>query len=118
MTPLEDPVVLIRILVGFTLTTLLILACKKFLNKLPVLAPANLDVPGRKLWSYSLSPRHTIYLVEVFGKVYLIGTSPEKIEVLDRIENPEADTYLAQLDEKLETSSPPFLLNLNKFIQR
>lgn len=118
MSPFEDPLVLIRILIGFTVTALLVVGCKKFLNRFPVLSTKNPNIPGRKLWSYSLSPRHSIYLVEVFGQVYLLGAGPEKVEILDRIENQKVDHYLAELDEKIPTSNPTLPINLNKLIQR
>jgi len=125
VSPFEDPAVLIRILFGFSVTAILVVVCRKLLNRLPTLIPQKVETPGRTLWTHSLGPRQNLHLVEVMGRVYLLGSSADRVEVIDRIEGSQVDEYLEKLDGESKSLNPtiPFVFQqihtkINKNIQK
>jgi flagellar biogenesis protein FliO len=124
VNPFEDPSVLIRILLGFGLTACLVILCRKLLNRLPSLLPGEVQSPGRTLFVHSVGPKQKLILVEIVGRIYLLSSTHDRLEVLDRIENEEVQPLLDKFSTIPSTNQTfPFVFQqiqtkVNKNIQK
>lgn len=58
-------------------------------------------INGETLQIFSLNPKHSVYIVSILDCIYVLGVSPERIELLEKIEDPEkVESIKARIPEK------------------
>jgi flagellar biosynthetic protein FliO len=70
------------------------------------------DAELRVLEVLHLTPKHRLYVVVAYGQVYILSVSPEHIEVVDRVTDPET------IQRLLAPRPDPFRDKLNTWLKR